>query len=182
MAEAKCVHPPDADAKKTALYRKIFHDYYLGRWSYNIIPEYRSGARHNEERREQRSKSGHLRSIQNFQSRIYGEPKCRRNWNFTQNSSISTKSTCPWFVVIDVDFNREPQAMAKAKCSCKRCLAEEGGRQRGGRCVTLSSYVPVIKWGCPDNYSSTDNFYSYFIHMEEVPVGCSCRRSTKSWR
>ncbi|XP_053374805.1 uncharacterized protein LOC128547104 [Mercenaria mercenaria] len=175
LVDAHCVHPPYAKANKTALYRKIFHDYYVGRWTFNIIREYRSNAEHIVERRKERNKGGYFRlgKYNRFQSRLYGEPKCRRQ------SSTNSSLTCPWYVVVDVDLNREPQTMAKAKCSCNRCLSAGGTEQRGGRCATVNTYVPVIKWECPETYSDTDTYYRYFIHLEEVPVGCTCRSPTK---
>lgn len=156
----------------------MFLDYYLGRSTYYVIPEYRINAHHNKKRRDERNKDGVFMKDNNksFQTRIYGEPKCRRNGNVRRHSDISSKSTCPWYVVLDVEMNREPQTMAKAKCSCKRCFTVEGdGRQRD-RCTTINAYVPVIKWECPDSYSGKDAYYNYFIHIEEVPVGCTCKR------
>ena len=170
---AQCVHPPYAKANKTALHRKIFHDYYLGRWTYNVIKEYRGNAKHILQRRNERDQAGYFiaNNYSKFQSRLYGQAKCRRHRPFLRKTIDST-STCPWYTVIDVDLNREPRTMAKAKCSCKRCQSVgETGRGKG-HCTTVNSYVPVIKWECPHNAK----YYTYFIHLETVPVGCTCKR------
>lgn len=176
-AASRCVHPPYAEQNKTALYRKIFKDFYLGRWTYNTIPEYRKNAYFNKERLEAKSTLGHLVSEQAnvFQYRIAGESKCRKHRTVSKDSDISSRSTCPWYHVLDFDMQREPQAIAKAKCSCKHCLSVNRNGNTTNRCKEINTYVPVIKWSCPLNYEGGNNYFQYYIHLETVPVGCTCK-------
>jgi hypothetical protein len=152
---------------RTAIRRQIFHDYYLGRWTYNVIKEYRENTKGYQHR-----DYFMVDKYTKFQSRLYGQAKCRRHRRVTQKN-LGSASTCPWYVVMDVDLNREPRTMAKAKCSCNRCHSVGGSSRGKGRCATVNTYVPVIKWECPSNAK----YYRYFKGIEEVPVGCTCKRA-----
>lgn len=169
MVTAGCSEPPDADTQKTKLQKAAFRDYLLGRWTYTVIDEYRDSTRP--------KRPSNLVSLSTFQSAIYGEPSCRRNRIITQHSDIGARSTCPWFVVLDVDFQREPQTIARARCSCKRCYSIDRSGKSRARCTEVNSYIPVIKWRCPSRYTTGDHYYEYFIDLETVPVGCTCKRS-----
>ncbi|XP_045173778.1 interleukin 17-like protein [Mercenaria mercenaria] len=169
IATTQCIHSPDAEEQKLQLKEKAFRDYLLGHWTYTTIDEYRKNTR------PRRLKN--LIDLMPRQSRIYGEQSCRKNRNVAHDSDISSKSTCPWYIVMDVDFQREPQSIAKAKCSCKRCFTiDRSGRTRD-RCAEVKSFIPVIKWRCPNNFSGTaPNYFEYFVDFETVPVGCTCKR------
>ncbi|XP_053376447.1 uncharacterized protein LOC123533180 [Mercenaria mercenaria] len=169
ISTAQCIHPPDAEKQKLQLRKKVFRDYLLGHWTYNVIDEYRKNTRPPRER--------NLIDLQTRQRKIYGEKSCRKNGNISHESDISSKSTCPWYIVLDVDMQREPQSIAKAKCSCKRCFTVDRSGKSRDRCKEVNSYIPVIKWRCSNNYSgSRKNYFKYFVDFETVPVGCTCKR------
>ena len=170
ISSGQCVHPPDANHQKLRLKNEIFRNYVLGHWTYNVIDEYRKVVRLNFPR--------NLIDVTTRQSKIHGKRSCKRNRKLTPDSDIEEQSTCPWYVVMDVDAQREPQAIAKAKCSCKRCFTLDRTGNTRDKCTHVNSFIPVIKWRCLNDVSgqSSETYFQYFIDIETVPVGCTCKR------
>lgn len=163
-----CIHAPDAEKTKEQLRKSIFQDYLSGDWSYKVIDEYRKKTNPN--------RPSNLIDIEPKQIRIFGEPSCRKSRNITSSDTRAT-STCPWYVVLDVDFYRQPQYISKAKCSCNRCFSVDRRGRRKDMCTEVKSFIPVIKWRCPAKYEgSGPNYFRYFADFETVPVGCTCTR------
>lgn len=174
-----CIHPRNKRQIVKKLYRQIFSDYILGRTTFNIIPEYREVQR-NQYEKQQRNQA--LAESKSYTAHVYGDPKCPRGRQLTN----SVQSTCPHYIVMDVDKQREPKAIAKAKCSCHKCLSLNdtgyGSRRSTGRCKPVTTFVPVIRWKCPMAFARNgDNYYRYVVDLEEVPVGCTCERARSSW-
>ncbi|KAL4224399.1 hypothetical protein ACF0H5_017851 [Mactra antiquata] len=176
-----CVHSPYAEQNKTALYRQIFNDYYLGRWTFNVIPEYRKNAYPNVERKQRKQVHSFIDERTNrFQYRIAGESKCSKHRRVTKSSDTNSRSTCPWYYVLDYNMQREPQAIAMAKCACKHCLNVGRDGRTTNRCTEVSTYRPVVKWSCPFSIDNEVNFYQYYIDLEKVAVGCTCHMPNPS--
>ncbi|KAL4224637.1 Interleukin-17 [Mactra antiquata] len=105
-------------------------------------------------------------------ARIYGDLKCRRRHQLASNQTHE-RSSCPWYYALEVDWDREPQTIVKAKCSCKRCLDGSRRSKKGSECQEISYHLPVIRRQC-EGY-----IYKYGIFLENVAVGCTCQRFAK---
>lgn len=169
-----CVHLPNKTRVIRQLYKEIYQEYFLGYPTFNVIPEYRDAVR-----RHYASLQTHMpfeeHKIRNRQ--IYGSSACPRS---RRHAPEEVKSPCPHHVVLNVDRQREPRNIAKAKCNCHRCLNidHESKVWAGtGTCKPVSSFIPVIRWKCPRIRTGNQTYYTYVIEMEEVPIGCTCERA-----
>lgn len=173
-----CIHTPDITNTKAKLYREIIQDFFIGSMTgYHIIP----GTVYKRYEKVMSSKmlSYHNVSISNRRDVIRGVRGCRRSRRFKKNARLMEKSTCSWYLELEVDSYREPSAIAKARCSCRHCHPAVGeSRAHAGVCTTVDSYVPVIRWRCPVKPSTEPgpHYYDYFVDVEKVPVGCTCKR------
>ena len=117
-----------------------------------------------------------------FQVRVYGEPSCKRLRNINRKDSneeinsttIDKLATCPWHVSLEYDKNRIPAKMMKAICTCGKCYRNDGSLDREGRCKPVEIFSPVIRKVC------LKGVYDYFVDIESVPVGCTCKRNFRS--
>ncbi|KAL3857124.1 hypothetical protein ACJMK2_011819 [Sinanodonta woodiana] len=81
-------------------------------------------------------------------------------------------STCPWSFDMDYDENRTPVSLARARCSCDKCLPRSGDYNGHGKCLPVMAFIPVVRRRC-----KTDaNEYEYKGLLESVAVGCTCIR------
>ena len=160
----QCREPQDLSQQLDKLTAEILNMTLTGTPTFGTIPEYR------------RAFKTISSSSQKRKYRIYGESKCKSKKlvNIRGKQHINYKSTCPWYVYLDYDVDRLPQAMAKAKCSCKKCFNVFSSRRNSekGSCEKIKSYVPVIRRQC-----SINMVYEYAVYMEMVPVGCTCKRN-----
>jgi hypothetical protein len=169
---AQCIHHPNAEQQKQQLKRDAFHEYISNGWTLKIMDEYRKNTRP--------ERPSNLIDVLVRQRDYSGEKSCRKNRIITPDSDIHTLSTCPWYYVIDFDSQREPQIVSKAKCSCKRCFTVDRGGKSRDMCREINSFIPVIKWRCPNNYTGNKPYYfQYYLDYEAVPVGCTCQRPFK---
>ena len=160
LVSSQCKEPENLDDIKHGLYIEIFKNNLLGKATYSVIPEIRDSMID--------SQKGKEPDRHQFSTRLHGKPKCRPNGN-RHGSSVSERSTCNWYYAMDVDSDRDPKIMIKARCSCTEC--------KGGTCQPVSTLVPVIRRRCALDYASNTLQYEYFTYMEEVPVGCTCMRA-----
>ena len=172
--EGPCVHAPNKSKIMKKLYKEIVQKYMLGYTSYNVIPEYRNVVRKHYASLQSNTVYDELKSRDTY---IYGSSVCPRSRRLVQTP---VKSTCPHYIVLNVDKQREPRSIAKVKCSCHRCLridTAENRHKSTSRCKPVSTFVPVIRWKCPKPFARSDNYFKYVIDLEEVPVGCTCERA-----
>lgn len=110
-------------------------------------------------------------------SKIHGDSRCRKRHLFGSGlKETNERSSCPWYYVLEVDLNREPQTIAKARCSCKRCLEMSNSGYKSSKtstCKEISYHMPVIRRKC------VERVFKYGIYLEEIAVGCTCQRCTK---
>jgi hypothetical protein len=169
QSTSQCVHPSDANQQINRLKNQVFRNYILGDWTYNVIDEYRKITRHNFPR--------NLLDATTRQSQIHGKRSCKENIKVTSDSDIEVQSTCPWYTVMDFNAQRVPQTIAKAKCSCNHCYTTDRTGKTRDRCTSVNSFIPVVKWSCQSNGPSPiPKYFQYFIDIETVPVGCTCKR------
>ena len=117
-----------------------------------------------------------------FQVRVYGEPSCKRLRNINRKDSneeinsttVDKLATYPWHVSLDYDKNRIPAKMMKAICTCGKCYRNDGSLDREGKCEPAETFPPVIR------KVYVKGVYDYFVDLESVPVGCTCKRNFKS--
>lgn len=121
------------------------------------------------------------RSRHVYVSRLYGEEKCKKKRKFRsgRKQSTSEMSSCPWYFVLEVDNDRIPSTVLKAKCTCSRCMVPTRyGFKRDrthsiGYCKEVRYYMPVIQRRC------NVGVYQYQIAIENIPVGCACKRCNR---
>lgn len=109
-----------------------------------------------------------------YQATLAGERGCHQRSR--RQNEISELSSCPWYFVMDFDPDRIPSTLARAKCSCVKCLSASTVEdevpfkivQRRGRCRAVNSYLPVIRKYC------IPGEYKYNIVQEQLTVGCTC--------
>lgn len=119
-----------------------------------------------------------------YVSRLYGEQKCKkmRKFRSRRKQSASEMSSCPWYYVLEVDKDRIPSTVLKAKCSCSRCMVPTRyGYKRDrtksiGNCKEVRYYMPIIRRHCDAGV------YRYQIAIENMPVGCTCKRCNRKKR
>lgn len=169
---SQCIHHPDATQIKQQLKRDAFREYVSNGWTLKMIDEYRKNTRPERPR--------NLIDVNKLQREHYGEKSCKKNRKITHDSGILSQSTCPWYYVMDADLQREPQTISKAKCACKRCFTIGRRGKTRDKCKEIYSYIAVIKWRCPSNYTGSKPYYfQYFLEYEAVPVGCTCQRPSE---
>ncbi|KAL4224398.1 hypothetical protein ACF0H5_017850 [Mactra antiquata] len=94
-------------------------------------------------------------------------------------------NTCPYHVIMTVDFDRYPVAMATAECTCKQCY-NRNFRQPHGRedkkivwptqCVRIPYTYKVLKQQYSNGTKVCDdeNKFVYYETYETLYVGCAC--------
>lgn len=172
-----CVHAPNKTRIIKQLYKEIYQDYFLGGQTFNVIPEYRNVVRRHYASLQ--SNMG-LTESKSRNTQIYGSSVCPK---FHRNAPEPVTSNCPHYIVLNVDKQREPKNIAKAKCNCHRCLRIDHNYkpfETTGSCRPVSTFIPVIRWKCPKPYvreQTNNKYYRYVIDIEEVPIGCTCERA-----
>lgn len=146
-----------------AIRKVIVHDFFdrpLHR-SFNLIPPLRRNlaTKISEEEKQSKANPNRYGKVYN----LYGDRKCPNTTDVTAPDVIS-RSTCPWFIYMDVDEERMPKVMAFAECRCRStCVGD-----KENRCMPVYSYPTVLRRIC-----RTDG-YEYFPVTEKHPVGCTC--------
>lgn len=149
---SKCKEPDDLQETLEKLNAEIVTLHCTGTATYNIIPEYRN-----------LSSFYRLHSSAKKQT-IYGVSKCKQ-----YKKRADPRFTCPWYVYLEYDEDRIPKTMAKAECTCRECFKVDSF-EKSGLCEKVYTYVHVIRRHC------IDGDFQYFVKLEPVPVGCTCKR------
>ena len=161
-----CADPADAKKQLYNLFNGVRLYNARGLNTFNIIPAFRKSLQNN---------------FMTFKSKlkrqyIHGGPKCNKlhvkHGNVSEEDVRNMSATCPWHVKLDYDTDRLPIMMAKAECTCRRCVHPFYGNS-AGKCEKVESFVSVIRRKC------VRGFYKYFATVESVPVGCTCVRYSK---
>lgn len=178
--DGQCEEPPNVDGIKQNL-QTLIRDNYLSYMSFLNIQSTLEKAKSqlNETfftsaRPEENSKV--------LVTRLYGESRCKKRHHFrpNQNGTTNEVSSCPWHYVLEVDENRTPSALLKAKCTCRNCLipTDYGYKRDPGSsqeyCEEVKYYMPVIRRYCETG------IYRYFVDIENIPVGCTCQRCNRN--
>ncbi|OWF44912.1 Interleukin 17-like protein [Mizuhopecten yessoensis] len=93
---------------------------------------------------------------------LFGERSCPNTTN-PASVDVIARSTCPWYIYMDVDDGRLPRVMAFANCRCDKCIG-----QTGHVCMPVYSYPMVLRRIC------RIDGYHYVPVTEKHPVGCTC--------
>ena len=155
-AKSACREPKNLKDELDHLYRELLLLKINGSETFSIVPKYHI------------PRNTYPLSTNTKRQRIYGKLVCGKHRHMRK--FLNFRSTCPWYMYLEYDIDRIPQAMVKAECTCKDCL----NRDNSGKCEKVDSFVSVIRRTC------IDGIYKYYIYMEPVPVGCTCKHHVKN--
>ena len=166
----KCLEPQDLSQQLDKLNAEMLSMTLAGTSAFGVFPR---------SRRNFKTFSSNSSEKTTYRMHFYGVTHCKSKKlvPVSRKQHLNFLSTCPWYIYFEYDADRLPEAMAKAECSCKKCLnsfSSSSSRKRGS-CEKINSYVPVIRRTCPLN----KNIYEYAVYMEVVPVGCTCMRKVR---
>ncbi|KAI8519545.1 Interleukin-17 [Branchiostoma belcheri] len=85
------------------------------------------------------------------------------------DGDISQRAISPWAWELDVDVNRYPTEIAKAKCLCTACLVN-GVQDYNYFSEPIYSQMKVLRRSKCDRKGR----WRYEVEWENVPVGCTC--------
>ncbi|XP_021365521.1 interleukin 17-like protein [Mizuhopecten yessoensis] len=93
----------------------------------------------------------------------------------TDQDDSEDPSTCPSYLVKEVDPTRIPSAIVHARCRCENCQISglRSRRRHQYACEPVYRFLPVLK----RQSTCIDGEYQYALVHQRVAVSCHCVRS-----
>ncbi|XP_033756647.1 interleukin 17-like protein [Pecten maximus] len=92
----------------------------------------------------------------------------------TGQGEAEDPSTCPSYLVKEVDATRIPSTIVHARCRCSECQIPGLRRRRQHyACEPVYRFLPVLK----RQSTCIDGEYEYALSQQKVAVSCQCVRS-----
>ncbi|XP_005097238.1 interleukin-17B [Aplysia californica] len=98
---------------------------------------------------------------------------CPSRWGAISNDGLHNISLCPWTYHINTDYNRYPNDILYARCSCGWCSSQLSVGPRS-RCYPLYHSYQVIRRECDRGQ------YRYTYTHESLPIACVCSHHAAS--
>ena len=121
------------------------------------------------------------KNYHDIDKRFISQKSMKIGWTSKTCPHFSYYNPCPHYLQLDVDENRIPKVLLKAKCKCTECFRSDGHRtdepdQTGLGCKEVYHYAIVMRaTGCQENGEM-----KYEEVLEPVAVGCACKRSERT--
>ncbi|XP_060072545.1 interleukin 17-like protein [Ylistrum balloti] len=107
-----------------------------------------------------------------YRSLLQGDTSCPVP---TGNGELEDPSTCPSYLVKEVDATRIPSTIVHAQCRCDSCQISglRHKRRQQYACEPVYRFLPVLK----RQNTCINGEYEYVLSQQKVAVACHCVRS-----